>query len=95
MAETAIQPGPFRNRLLADERILSELKERLAGEPALEESELRIDVTGGEVTLSGKVVSKRMKRDAEELAGEVNGVTRVINNIRIERVKDPQRERSF
>jgi hyperosmotically inducible protein len=44
---------------------------------------IRFEVAGKVVTLSGQVVKENLKRNAERLAGQVNGVEKVINQIEV------------
>jgi DNA replicative helicase MCM subunit Mcm2 (Cdc46/Mcm family) len=44
---------------------------------------IEVAVTGGEVTLTGTVESRRMKRHAEDLAESVRGVRDVHNQLRV------------
>jgi hypothetical protein len=74
--------GP-RGYQRSDERIAEEVIARLTDDPELDASGIELSVTGGEVTLSGTVASRRDRRRAEDLVEGVRGVSYVQNNIRL------------
>jgi len=69
----------------SDDRIQEAVSERLERHPAIDASEIEVRVHDGEVTLSGTVADRRMKRLAEDVAEDVSGVAEVQNGIRIKR----------
>ncbi len=71
--------GP-RNYRRSDQRIMEDIVERL---PDSGVENLEIDVREGEVLLSGKVDSRRIRHLVEDLAEDVPGVRHVENGIRI------------
>lgn len=73
--------GP-KNFRRSDERIREDVCQRLTDHPAVDASEIEVTVQDGEVTLIGSVEDRRMKRLAEDVAGEVPGVRDVHNQIR-------------
>lgn len=86
--------GPYAGRgpkgyQRSDERIREEVSERLTDDDRIDASGIDVAVTGGEVTLTGTVESRRMKRYAEDLAESVRGVRDVHNQLRVgDAVKD-------
>jgi len=68
----------------SDERIREDVYDRLNDHPNLDSSDIRVNVSGGEVTLEGTVHSRREKRLAEDIAEGVSGVTDVQNRLRPE-----------
>jgi len=72
----------------ADDRIEEEINHRLTEDPRLDASEIECSVTKGEVTLSGSVPDKQMKRLAEDCVERVFGVDDVQNNIRVKKETD-------
>ena len=74
--------GP-RGYRRSDERILDDVHDRLTDDPDVDATEVTVSVQEGEVTLSGKVDSRRAKRAAEDCADSVSGVTHVQNNLRV------------
>ncbi len=75
--------GP-RGYQRGDERIREEVCERLADHPDIDASEMEVAVENGEVTLSGTVEDRWMKRMAEDTADSVSGVRDVHNHLRVQ-----------
>ena len=73
--------GP-KNYRRADDRICEDVCQRLTDHPSVDASEIEVTVSEGEVTLTGSVTSRNMKRLAEDVAAEVSGVRDVHNQIR-------------
>ncbi|WP_457089624.1 BON domain-containing protein [Microvirga sp. P5_D2] len=69
-----------------DERIHEDVCERLMHDRFIDASDVEVSVSNGEVTLSGTVSSRGLKRRAEDLAELASGVTHVQNNLRAEGV---------
>lgn len=74
--------GP-RNYKRSDERITEALCERLRDDEHLDASGIDVQVSAGEVVLSGTVDSRQAKRHAADLAETVSGVSHVENRIRV------------
>jgi osmotically-inducible protein OsmY len=74
--------GP-RGYRRSDERILEDVHDRLTDDPGVDATDISVSVQEGEVTLSGKVHSRRAKRAAEDCADSVSGVSHVQNNLRV------------
>jgi hypothetical protein len=74
--------GP-RGYRRSDARILEDVSDRLTDDPRLDASEIQVDVTDGEVTLTGLVDRREARRRAEDLAESVAGVRYVMNNLRV------------
>lgn len=66
----------------SDDRIKEDVSEALARHSEIDASEIEVSVKEGEVTLTGTVSERGMKRMAEEAAEECSGVRDVINQIR-------------
>ncbi|MGO4387568.1 BON domain-containing protein [Microvirga sp. 2YAF29] len=69
-----------------DDRIHEDVCERLTHDRFIDASDVEVNVSKGEVTLSGTVSSRGLKRRAEDLAEMASGVTHVQNNLRVEGV---------
>ncbi|HEV8612647.1 MAG TPA: BON domain-containing protein [Gemmatimonadales bacterium] len=67
----------------SDERIEEEVNEVLTRAGELDASEIEVKVQNCVVTLTGRVESRRAKRDAEDLAEDVLGVKDVENRLRV------------
>jgi osmotically-inducible protein OsmY len=74
--------GP-KNYRRSDERIEEEINERLERDPQIDATDIEVTVKDGEVTLSGTVENRRVKRLAEDLADDVYGVKDVQNRLRM------------
>lgn len=73
-----------RNYQRADESITDELIERFTDHPALDATQILLQVEDGEVTLTGEVPERRMKHLAEDIAAEVRGVGELHNRISVD-----------
>ena len=69
----------------ADDRIRDEICDRMTDDPALDASEIVVEVMDGEVTISGSVMSRDQKRRAEDVAARISGVRDVTNQLRVTR----------
>jgi osmotically-inducible protein OsmY len=74
--------GP-RGYTRSDDRIKEDVNDRLTDDWAVDASDIEVDVDNCEVTLTGEVTSREMKRRAEDVAEAVSGVKHVQNNLRI------------
>lgn len=68
----------------SDERIRESVSEALADHDHIDATHIQVAVKDGEVTLSGTVEDRRMKRLAEDCVEQVSGVKEVQNNIRVQ-----------
>ena len=66
-----------------DKQIEAQVRERLALNPDLDPSDIRVVVEDGLITLGGPVQSRREKRLAEQAASEVRGALGVDNQLRV------------
>jgi osmotically-inducible protein OsmY len=76
--------GP-KNYKRSDDRIRDEICDRMTEDPMLDASEIEVEVTDGEVMLSGSVTSRAQKRRAEDVAENISGVRDVTNYLRVTR----------
>jgi len=74
--------GP-QNWQRSDERIRESVNEALADHDHIDATHIQVTVKDGEVTLSGFVEDRRMKRLAEDCVEQVSGVKEVQNHLRI------------
>jgi osmotically-inducible protein OsmY len=68
----------------SDERIKEEVCEALFHDHHIDASEIDVTVQNGDITLSGTVTERRMKRLAEDCVESVSGVTDVKNEIKVQ-----------
>lgn len=69
----------------SDERIGEDVNDRLTDDSRLDASEIEVEVSDGEVTLTGTVTNREDKRYAEDVAEGVSGVKHIQNNLRVKR----------
>ena len=67
----------------SDDRIREDVNDRLSDDDMLDASDITVTVSGGEVTLEGRVDSRQAKRAAEDCAETCSGVKHVQNNLRV------------
>jgi hypothetical protein len=67
----------------SDERIKEDVSDALTDHEDVDAKEIEVNVKNGEVTLSGSVDARYMKRLAEDIAEHVRGVRDVRNEIRV------------
>lgn len=68
----------------SDDRIRDEVCDCLADDDNIDASEIEVQVTKGEVTLTGTVSERRVKRLAEDAVERIKGVKDVHNQIRVQ-----------
>lgn len=76
--------GP-KGYIRSDEKIKDDVQERLYNDSFVDASDIEVDVSDGEVTLSGLVDDKQTKRRAEDCIETVSGVKDVSNHLKIKR----------
>lgn len=70
---------------LDDAGITTKIKAKLTADPEVNPFDIDVDTDNGVVTLSGTVGSSAAKREAEELAASVKGVSKVRNRLEVEK----------
>ena len=75
--------GP-RNYTRSDDRIREDINDRLTDHHAVDASDIDVEVSSGEVVLTGHVGSRYEKRLAEDITEDVSGVRNVENRIRVQ-----------
>ena len=80
--------GPHRGRgpkgyHRSDERVAERVAEALHDDGLVDAREIEVDVADGDVTLSGRVRSRRQKHRAENLAARAAGRADVDNRLRV------------
>ena len=76
--------GP-RGYRRSDERIREDVSDRLTDHPAIDASDIDVEVIAAEVMLRGMVDSRAQRRLAEDIADSVSGVRDVSNQIKVRR----------
>ena len=67
----------------SDERIREDVNDRLTDDGWLDASDIEVQVSSSEVTLTGQVNSREEKRRAEDIVEAISGVKHVQNNLRV------------
>jgi osmotically-inducible protein OsmY len=67
----------------SDERIREDISDRLMESEWIDASDVEVNVSRGEVTLSGTVDDRSAKRLAEDIVEDVMGVREVMNQLRV------------
>ena len=94
-SEIWLVPGPYtgvgpQDYHRSDERILEDINERLTQHGRLNARNIKVQVSNGEVTLTGTVDNRVAKRMAEDVAEGVSGVTDVHNQLRVQEQQQVQ-----
>ena len=79
--------GP-KNYTRPDDRIKEDINDRLTDHYYLDASDIDVEVSNGDVILTGNVNSRRDKRMAEDIVEDVSGVKNVENRLRVSRQND-------
>jgi hypothetical protein len=85
--------GPFRGigpkgYKRSDERIEEDVNDHLTEDADIDASDIQCAVRNGEVTLTGTVSGRDVKRRVEDLVESISGVSDVQNNLRVKRSDD-------
>ena len=80
--------GPYAGRgpkgyKRSDDRILEDVCERLTSHPSIDATDIEVQVSGGDVTLGGRVESRAVKHLTEAMVETVSGVKEVHNHLRV------------
>jgi hypothetical protein len=87
MGDLATRPIPDDPR--ADEDIERDVRQGLALDASVRESDIRVRVVRGEVRLEGEVPDARVRRRAEEICDVVSGVCEVDNALHVRGEPEP------
>jgi hyperosmotically inducible protein len=75
--------GKTAGQNVDDANLTASVKANLVGDKAANLTRIDVDTNGGVVYLNGTVESAQQKARAEQLAGQVKGVKKVVNNLQI------------
>jgi hyperosmotically inducible protein len=76
--------GRTAGRHIDDASISASVKSTLVADKAANLTRVDVDTTNGVVSLNGIVQSSEEKARAEQLAGRVDGVRNVVNNLQVQ-----------
>lgn len=77
--------GKTAGRNVDDATITGSVKSRLAKDKLSSLTRVDVDTNNGVVSLNGVVESPEQKARAQELASDVDGVSRVVNNLQVQK----------
>jgi hyperosmotically inducible periplasmic protein len=77
--------GKTAGQNVDDAALTTAVKTKLAADKLSSLTRVDVDTNNGTVSLNGVVESSDQKARAQELASQVNGVNRVINNIQVQK----------
>ena len=77
--------GKTAGQTVDDATITATVKSKLVADKAANLTRVDVDTSNGVVHLNGTVQNAEQKARAEQLAREAKGVTRVVNNLQIQR----------
>lgn len=75
--------GPVVREVLDDAQITAQIKAKLVADPEVNAFHIDVDTVDGQVTLNGKVAREDQKAEAEKLARNTQGVTKINNLIQV------------
>jgi len=84
MAGCQAMTGKTAGRNVDDATITASVKSKLAGDRVSSLTRVDVDTNNGVVSLNGVVESPAQKARAQELASQVNGVSKVVNNLQVQ-----------
>ena len=76
--------GKTAGQTMTDSKITASVQSKLTADRVSNFTRVDVDTERGVVNLSGVVPSPEQKTRAEELARQVNGVTRINNNLQVQ-----------
>jgi hyperosmotically inducible protein len=76
--------GKTAGRKIDDGTIAAQIKSQLAADTGVSVTRLDVDTNNATVYLNGTVATPDLKMRAEQVARQVEGVERVINNLEVE-----------
>jgi osmotically-inducible protein OsmY len=76
-------PGQKQSESTSDDRIIDQVRMRLAGDQDVKGGALEVNVKDGEVVLKGRVDTEKGKNKATKLAKKVKGVKSVDNELSV------------
>jgi hyperosmotically inducible protein len=77
--------GKSAGRNVDDATVTSSVKTKLATDKVSSLTRVDVDTNNGTVSLNGVVESADQKSRAQELASQVDGVNKVVNNLQVQK----------
>jgi len=87
MAGCQAMTGKTAGRNVDDAAITGSVKTKLAADKVSSLTRVDVDTNNGVVSLNGVVESAEQKARAQEIASHVDGVSRVVNNLQVQRTR--------
>ena len=85
MAGCQAMTGKTAGRNVDDATVTGSVKSKLAADRTSSLTRIDVDTNNGVVSLNGVVESADQKTRAQELASQVSGVNKVVNNLQVQR----------
>jgi hyperosmotically inducible protein len=85
VGETAATAADQGRRALNDGAVTAKIKAKMALDDTVKALDIDVDTAGTTVTLSGNVGSDAQRQRALQLARETEGVTQVVDQLRVKR----------
>jgi len=85
LAGSQAMTGKTAGQNVDDATLTSSVKTKLAADKLSSLTRVDVDTNNGTVSLNGVVESSDQKARAQELASQVNGVNKVINNLQVQK----------
>lgn len=85
MAGCQAVTGRTTGRNVDDATVTSSVKTKLAGDKLSTLTRVDVDTNNGTVALNGVVESAEERARAQELASQVSGVNKVVNNLQVQK----------
>lgn len=85
MAGCQAVTGKTAGRNVDDATVTSSVKTKLASDKLSSLTRVDVDTNNGTVSLNGVVESAEQRARAQELASQVSGVNKVVNNLQVQK----------
>lgn len=85
MAGCQAVTGKTAGRNVDDATVTSSVKTKLASDKLSSLTRVDVDTNNGTVSLNGVVESPEQRARAQELASQVSGVNKVVNNLQVQK----------
>ena len=80
----ALVPRGPKNYRRSDERVLEDIYLRLLTDPAIDSSDVSVEVHRGVATLTGRVPTRHMKHEMEDVIQAIPGIEDIHNRVKVD-----------
>ena len=85
VGERTAEAASQARRAISDGSLTAKIKAKMALDDSIKALDIDVDTSGGTVTLRGAVGTEAQRQRALQLARETDGVTRVVDELRVRR----------